>query len=887
MKNKRKGYLSAKMRHAPNKFFNQNDLNEYKNSKFKNRNKYNNLSLNINNNNKEKIYGLSSAKNRYNTSSKLLRSFSTNNYPSSFNKKEKFGSLSSKNIFSKNYTSTKFSAFPTVANSKGLKKSPSASNNIFNTNKFYTIEDEKLFQEIYYLQNDINNMSQKLFFLGKENEEKDKILTEKEKEINSIISKKYINSGVEKDLMNRIQNFDNIGSNINEENNQDNDINNKFNFNIIFNNTYLSNYNYNNLFIRIRHQILKAFKEIEKLESEIKNNKKTNFYTKMNELDLEASIYKEQINKMNILINNALSTLEKNSSELKDFELSQYKTLEQKNVINGLNKKYEKLQREELLLIDRIKKMKNISLRNNNKKLENSNLLKNLNKKNELLKNDKYIMIKYDNTEKNKKIKSLKKNIELFKFHYKQTNNEIKQLKEKSEKIIENKKFNMFHHTSAPNKINIISKNSNISLNINKKNIDKKIEELTKEYEEKLKYEKYIYNEMKKYELAFNQKMNYNIEEDNDNDNNDIINNNKDNEENIENIINFGLNSDNPFYSANEENIPEKTNKFNNSQFGNFTYILFKNFESKNILLNESQNKIITPLINLISGKNIKEIKYNDDSYHLIIDILTKIIMNNLENTNPKNMKLISIFIGALLHNSNYEINKLINYLNVLFSYTNNYSIDEDSYINKLQNKYKDQFILLYNKLYEYIKNNNSDNSKNYIPLLKMKEIIETNNINLKDKYLEFIYYYMKKFDDPNSNLEDLDFDTLNNLFFSGSKNNKKTNNNSDENDTVTEITNEEYEKQLKEAIDIIKKGINDIKINFNDLVNNITYKAEINGVYYDYFTIENFNEQLKRNNILLSELKLSCLCNKYCLPENLKFIDKNKIEKDIINWQS
>ena len=108
-------------------------------------------------------------------------------------------------------------------------------------------------------------------------------------------------------------------------------------------------------------------------------------------------------------------------------------------------------------------------------------------------------------------------------------------------------------------------------------------------------------------------------------------------------------------------------------------------------------------------------------------------------------------------------------------------------------------------------------------------------------------------------------------------------NTNSNENDSVTEITNEEYEKQLKEAIDIIKNGLHQLDLNFDNLVKDITYKAEIDGVFYDYFTIENFNEELKKNKIILSELKLSCLCNKYCLPENLKFIDKNKIENDIL----
>ena len=905
MKIKRKGYLSAKIRKTSNNPFNQKESNEINNNKLSKRNKYYNLSLNINNNNIENIYGFETPKNKYyNTSSKFLRSLSTKKL-FSLNKKNKFGSLSSKNFFSTNYGES--SLFPTVLTHKGLVKSPSAINYHIYNSRFFKFDDEKLSQEIYYLKNNIHKMNKKLLNIGLENQEKDIILTEKENEINTIINKNINNYNIDEILT---YNYNNV--NINEESNNDKDNNNLFNLNLIFSNIKLNNYNYNNLFIRIRRQILKAFKEIQKLEEEIKNNKKSNYYTKMKEIEIESSLYKNQIKKINILINTALSIYERNKIEINEYELLKNKIKEQEKILNGLNIEYDNLQSEENILYKNIEKIKNVLYKKNNRKFKNYSLLSNLNKKNDNLSKDKIILMQYDNKEKTKKIRGLKKNIELFKLHYKYTSNELNQLKEKRENLIKDKKLNL-------NSQNLLEQNNNISLknhklfnnynnNVNKKNINKKIEELSLEYDKKKKYEKLLEEEMKKYEIKFNQIINNNninnnnIEEENININNDInnenninineneedntikCNNKKNYEEDLDNIINFGINKDNPFYSEKESNIPEKTNKFNNTQFGNFAYILFKNFESKNILLNDSQNKIINPFIKIISEKNIKNIKYNNDSFNLIINELTKIIMNVLENNNKRNMKLISIFIGALLHNSNYDINQLVNYINVLFSYTNNYSIDEELFTYKLQTKYKDNLTLLYNKLYEYIKNNISTNEpNNYISLLKMKEIIEINNIQLKDKYLEFLYYYLKKFNDPNSNLEDLDFDLLNNFFLLNNKNNSKDVTNSNDNDSVTEITNEEYERQLKDAINTIKNGINYNDLNFNDLVKNITYKAEIDGIFYDYFTIENFNEELKRNKIILTELKLSCLCNKYCLPENLKFIDKNKIEKDII----
>ena len=42
-----------------------------------------------------------------------------------------------------------------------------------------------------------------------------------------------------------------------------------------------------------------------------------------------------------------------------------------------------------------------------------------------------------------------------------------------------------------------------------------------------------------------------------------------------------------------------------------------------------------------------------------------------------------------------------------------------------------------------------------------MKNILEKNEINFKDKYIEFIFYYMKKFEDPEAKLADLKLSLL------------------------------------------------------------------------------------------------------------------------------
>jgi hypothetical protein len=344
----------------------------------------------------------------------------------------------------------------------------------------------------------------------------------------------------------------------------------------------------------------------------------------------------------------------------------------------------------------------------------------------------------------------------------------------------------------------------------------------------------------------------------------------------------------------------------------------------------------------------------------------TKVIMTSLNSNNVYNHTLTNIFISALFYNSECNIKKLIKYFNILFSYTRNFSLEEEKYINKLKDKYKLQTEKLISCIKNYI--NNELKSSDYFPLLKMKEVLDHNEINLKDKYIEFLFYYMKKFEDPKAKLSDLKFSLLNNIISSnlceiqnkeninsnlnenknelnkikidkenyiineenknniskkeesnileeigkisskrskigvsgikssteGDFSNKKkinlTEKNEKENsddyeedeDSMTEITNEEYVKQLTEALSIMQKGLKEANTNFNDLMANVIQKRKITGVFYECITIEDFNDQLKSIKIILSDLKLSCLCSKYSIPNELRLIDKNKIEKDI-----
>ena len=145
MKNKRAGLLSAKLNRKNNYPSIQKDFFD----SFPKQKKYKNLSLTINNNNKEKSHDIKS--------SKFIRSLSNNNIYPTLTKKN-LGSMSPKNKFSEIiYNSSNFSSFARANTQRGMVKSPSTMiSSRKKLNRYFKIEDEKLSQDIYYLSKDIN-----------------------------------------------------------------------------------------------------------------------------------------------------------------------------------------------------------------------------------------------------------------------------------------------------------------------------------------------------------------------------------------------------------------------------------------------------------------------------------------------------------------------------------------------------------------------------------------------------------------------------------------------------------------------------------------------------------------------------------------------------------
>ena len=667
------------------------------------------------------------------------------------------------------------------------------------------LEAEKLYQETYQIKKVIKNLQYQLYKVTKENRKKERQLSAKENEINKIIIKNNELYNEDEEDKNNYYNFISNNSNINEI---------KLN---------KQNSAVNILISKIKREIKAIQNETQKENDKLDDMKKSLFMTKSKELSIESNLYREHIKKIKVLIENSIEIKEQNDNKMEEFE-SLKENLDRQNLIidnltreniflenqqDNLNAKLEILQNDLKAKIEQAKK--------------NDNELNILSIKNKNLSKDKLIQKQFNSLNEeifplslkslySGKVSTLKKNINFYKKQIKYSEEMLNKLKDQKKKLIDSnpnlqQKIKIDPNFMGRTPVSVKShKRPQSSISISKENkLDEKdlIIKLRKDYkkirEEELKLEKkanIYYNKLKEINISLLEEKDKKSEME---------------EKKSENQLEFGIDETNPYYTDNEENIPESNIKFTSQQFNQFTYILFKNFEAKFITSNEATNKIINPFLSMIKKNNYEKISYPSTEFDEIIEHLTKIILKVLNSDNEYNHTLTKIFIGALLYNSDCDINKLVEYFTILFSYTKDYSIDEKKYIEKLKTKYKNETKKLVECITSYILNDLT--SSQYFSLFKMKDLLDNNQINLKDKYIEFLFYFLKKFDDSEAKLEDLKYSLFNEIVPLGdtsmhskafvNKNEEEENDNIDLDKIENLLNNEKNEMNNNENINI------------------------------------------------------------------------------------
>ena len=722
------------------------------------------------------------------------------------------------------------------------------------------LEAEKLYQETYQIKKVIKNLQYQLYKVTKENRKKERQLSAKENEIDKIIIKNNELNNEDEEDKNNYYNFISNNSNINEI---------KLN---------KQNSAVNILISKIKREIKAIQNETQKENDKLDDMKKSLFMTKSKELSIESNLYREHIKKIKVLIENSIEIKEQNDNKMEEFESLKENLDRQNLIIDNLTRENIFLENQQDSLNAKLEILQNDLKAKIEQAKKNDNELNILSIKNKNLSKDKLIQKQFNSLNEeifplslkslySGKVSTLKKNINFYKKQIKYSEEMLNKLKDQKKKLIDSnpnlqQKIKIDPNFMGRTPISVKShKRPQSSISISKENkLDEKdlILKLRKDYkkirEEELKLEKkanIYYNKLKEINISLLEEKDKKSEME---------------EKKSENQLEFGIDETNPYYTDNEENIPESNIKFTSQQFNQFTYILFKNFEAKFITSNEATNKIINPFLSMIKKNNYEKISYPSTEFDEIIEHLTKIILKVLNSDNEYNHTLTKIFIGALLYNSDCDINKLVEYFTILFSYTKDYSIDEKKYIEKLKTKYKNETKKLVECITSYILNDLT--SSQYFSLFKMKDLLDNNQINLKDKYIEFLFYFLKKFDDPEAKLEDLKYSLFNEIVPLGdtsmhskafvNKNEEEENDNIDLDKIENLLNNEKNEMNNNENINIEKNKEFDFELDKykeNDL-NIRTNKTEPNKEENIFEKNQKKEKIIEDNNNSINKLK-------------------------------
>ena len=582
---------------------------------------------------------------------------------------------------------------------------------------------------------------------------------------------------------------------------------------------------------------------------------------------------KEEIVKMKAIYEKRIKTLEEELNELKD------KCNKNDTTIDSLKK--------ELLLLEKYKNEDQFKLKQfdykNLKKID-KDPLENV--------NTKILLLNSLIDESNNNIKRYKENILAFNEQLKDMGYEpfdvTNLFNPENDKINIGQKKNNNNEInnddtnddkSEKEKINKIKENDNENNIIIKNNLDsdgnKFRVESTKEEETKNENNINIKPPLEK-NNEINEQINKNSPENNDEEIR-ITNNNEEEDEKITNnnngiVISSNANNNkieelNKMTNTDETNI-QNQKLFTEEEFSEFTFVLVKNLEVKKITTEIAKEKII-----LIQNKS-EEIPNEK-----FIQQMSHNILKSLNNKNEESIQKLNKWLFFLLNISENNQNIMTEKFLSLLSNIKIYTQDEELLLSKKVKKYllpKKDIIL--SKL-EPFKNK-------YISFLFLKQIIEEQKIEMKDDYSQYLFYAMKKFEDPEVSLYDLKVQNLFDIL-----NNDEHDSKIDEESDI-EITNEEFTAIISNFVIQLMDYLNKNKVTLREVLKDLIQTLnldddELNQEKIEIVLIEPFIKKMKEIGITINnDIETFCIYNRYKLTDEFEIISVNLLERELDNFK-
>ena len=656
--------------------------------------------------------------------------------------------------------------------------------------------------------------------------------------------------------------------------------------------------------------------EYVKKRSSINSLKEEEKISKNEELEMENKVLSEQIKKLNYLYFDVLQKLIEYEESIKNIHKLKESKLKNEYILLELEYKYNQISSELNKRNTKIEELKNI-IKNKNTQLKqcqknldyyfqlNHKLLIDadniyMSPKILALKNDyetiinenkkKLAFYKEENYKKDKIILELNcgnKNIDEL---YNSVNNNIKERNcyfKNAQKV--SKEYFMNNKEKKENK-EIISLKNKINI------LQEKIEKLNKKNKEFESNQKCFKRNNSNHQLKKSKKM--------------ILNNNEDNKNLIRNNINLNHNKL-IFQKINVEKFTIKNKVDNDIDFmsnlnmNEFLYVLKKCFEAQYIRLEDIKNKVLNEEAFNILKLN-KKTKYTDfikavsDNFCKII----KVVKNKDKND-------ISSFIKTFLFNNYIENGNNIEEFQKTFmdSFKDIVIYDknmEEKYIQKLEKYFKDKKVKLVNE-FEFIDFNKSGK----ISFIALKKVVEKLKINIKNEILEYMIFFMKRssINDINNvnnySLRDLNskilLDKISSLLKTNNDLDRESNNlseiennnfeeafngNISEDNSLIEITNEEYNEKISLIInsissEIMKKSNKNTEEYINKLFNKYVTTDE-NGL--QTIELSKLVEEIKNSLFIeFNQIDIFCLYSRFQINENKNNVNNN----ELINFKS
>ena len=307
----------------------------------------------------------------------------------------------------------------------------------------------------------------------------------------------------------------------------------------------------------------------------------------------------------------------------------------------------------------------------------------------------------------------------------------------------------------------------------------------------------------------------------------------------------------NTAYSSSPQNLQMST-----EEIGEFSFILVKTLEAKK------------HLPSLIKQTLIDTLPPNPSTSTYITHI-TSGLSHLLNCSHPESLSKLHTWLSSLLLSESNSIPQTTEIFLDIFANVKQYTTDDELFLSKKVKKY----LLPHSEtLKPYL-------LKPFITFSNFKLVLDTNKIEIKDDYLQYLFYKMKQFDKPDVSLYELQTEVIQHIL-TNTEHDSKMNTESD-----IVISNDEYFQIITSFVSKLNAYLKEQKTDIRTLLKTYiqTVQEERTKEIFEIISIEHFLTVLKSINVQpKGDLEIYCLYSRYKISDDFEVISVDALDKEL-----